>query len=139
MNALYLGTVDYKILPSYARQFDVCWIPFAPGEIARTTSPLKLFEYFALEKPVVVTSDMLECVAFKEVFRGDSVKTLSRAIDEAIKVKSSLELKMRLAQLADENDWDERARAMEFFFKPSIQTSLMSSLGLRRGLSIYLS
>ena len=73
-NVLYLGTVDYKILPAYARQFDICFIPFAPGEIARTTSPLKLFEYFALEKPVVVTSEMLECVAFKEVFSGDSAR-----------------------------------------------------------------
>ena len=115
-NALYLGTVSYKTLPSFARQFDVCWIPFVPGEIARTTSPLKLFEYFALEKPVVATSEMLECVAFKEVFRGDSAKALSHAIDEAIKVKSSHEFKMRLAQLADSNDWDERARVMELVF-----------------------
>jgi glycosyltransferase involved in cell wall biosynthesis len=118
-NVLYLGPVDYKILPSYARQFDICWIPFAPGEIARTTSPLKLFEYFALEKPVVATSEMLECVAFKEVFRGDSAKALSQAIDEAINVKSSFEFKMRLAQLADENDWDERARVMELVFAQS--------------------
>lgn len=118
-NVLCLGPVDYKVLPSYARQFDVCWIPFIPGEIARTTSPLKLFEYFALEKPVVTTSEMLECVAFKEVFTGDSAHALSQAIDEAIKVKSSLAFKTRLARLADENDWDERARVMELVFAQS--------------------
>ena len=47
-NVLYLGPVGYGVLPAYARQFDVCFIPFARGEIAHTTSPLKLFEYFAL-------------------------------------------------------------------------------------------
>ena len=116
-NVLYLGTVDYKILPAYARQFDVCFIPFAPGEIARTTSPLKLFEYFALEKPVVVTSEMLECVTFKEVFSGGSPRALSQAIDAAIHVRNDASFKARLALLADENDWDDRVRAMEVIFK----------------------
>jgi len=115
-NVLHLGTVDYKILPAYARQFDVCLIPFAPGEIARTTSPLKLFEYFALEKPVVVTTEMLECVAFPEVFHGDSPRALSRVIDEAIGAKSNPAFKRQLARLADENDWSERAYLLERLF-----------------------
>ncbi|WON72809.1 methyltransferase [Nitrosospira sp. Is2] len=116
-NLLYLGTVDYRVLPAYARQFDICFIPFAPGEIARTTSPLKLFEYFALEKPVVVTSEMLECVAYSEVFSGNSPAALSRAIDAAIHVKNDASFKTRLALLADENNWNERARALEIIFE----------------------
>ncbi|PXX46631.1 methyltransferase [Undibacterium pigrum] len=116
-NLLYMGTVDYQILPAYARQFDVCFIPFAPGEIARTTSPLKLFEYFALEKPVVVTRDMEECVAFEEVFSGNSVEALSDALDAAFVVKDDPAFTQRLAQLADANDWDCRARAMEKAFE----------------------
>lgn len=115
-NVLYLGTIDYQVLPAYARQFDVCFIPFAPGEIARTTSPLKLFEYFALEKPVVVTSEMLECVAHPEVFSGSNAEELSMAIDQAISVKSDPVMARRMAQLADENDWDNRARALEVVF-----------------------
>ncbi len=115
-NVLYLGTVDYKILPAYAMQFDVCFIPFKPGEIAKTTSPLKLFEYFALEKPVVVTSEMLECIHYSEVFSGDSGEALSIAIDRAVAVKDHKDFKKRMAQLADENDWDQRARAMEVCF-----------------------
>lgn len=115
-NLIYLGEVDYQILPAYARLFDVCFIPFAPGDIARATSPLKLFEYFALEKPVVVTSDMFECVAFEEVFSGDSAKALSEAIDQAIGVKLNPEYKLRLRQLAIDNDWTERAKAMEVIF-----------------------
>jgi glycosyltransferase involved in cell wall biosynthesis len=115
-NLLYLGAVEYRVLPAYARQFDVCFIPFAPGEIARTTSPLQLFESFALEKPVVVTSDLLECVDFQEVFNGDSVETISDALNRALSVKDDPEFKARLAGLADQNDWNERVRAMEVVF-----------------------
>lgn len=111
-NVLYLGTVDYRVLPAYARLFDVCFIPFEPGEIARTTSPLKLFEYFALEKPVVVTADMVECVAHSEVFCGGSVAELASAIDAALAVKDCAQHRARLRQLADENDWDRRAETL---------------------------
>lgn len=116
-NLLYLGTVDYKVLPAYAMKFDVCFIPFAPSEIARTTSPLKLFEYFALEKPVVVTSEMLECVAFEEVLSGDSTESLIAAIDSAMLLKDDHLFRDRLARLADQNDWDQRAKAMESVFQ----------------------
>jgi len=115
-NTLYLGTIDYNVLPAYARKFDVCFIPFAPGEIAHTTSPLKLFEYFALEKPVVVTSFMDECIAFDEVFHGDSVQLLSDSIDRAIMVKDNVSYKAALAQLAEQNSWAERAKRFESIF-----------------------
>jgi polysaccharide pyruvyl transferase CsaB len=116
-NILYLGTVDYKILPAYADKFDICFIPFEPGEIAHTTSPLKLFEYFALEKPVVTTSFMNECIAFEEVFHGDTVETLSRAIDKAFSTKDNPTYKTQLAHLADQNSWIERAKNLEFLFE----------------------
>jgi polysaccharide pyruvyl transferase CsaB len=115
-NVLYLGIVEYKVLPAYASLFDVCFIPFEPGEIARTTSPLKLFEYFALEKPVVVTSEMLECVAYPEVLRGDSAEAFSSAIDEAVARAQDAAFQERLKKLADENDWDNRAAVMERVF-----------------------
>ncbi|MFM4797853.1 polysaccharide pyruvyl transferase family protein [Aeromonas caviae] len=116
-NVLYLGSIDYKILPTYALKFDVCFIPFAIGEIARTTSPLKLFEYFALEKPVVVTSEMYECVAFKEVLHSDSADGFSREIDKAISLKDDPVFKKRMSELADMNDWDARAAAFAITFE----------------------
>lgn len=112
-NVLYLGTVDYTVLPAYAKLFDICFIPFKPGDIAKTTSPLKLFEYFALEKPVVVTSVMDECTAYPEVFRGGSVQELNEAINAAILVKDHEPFKLRLKELADKNDWIQRALAYE--------------------------
>ena len=122
MNVFHIDRVEYDDLPTYAAQFDICIIPFRSGKIARATSPVKLFEFFALEKPVVVTSGMVECTAFPEIFVGDSARNLSIAIDEALKVKDDTAFKQRLAQLADENSWAERARVLSSVFKePSLR------------------
>jgi hypothetical protein len=115
-NLLWLGPVGYKVLPSYGETFSVAIIPFEPGDIARTTSPLKLFEYFALGKPVVVTADMQECTAFSEVLPADSAATFSFRIDEAMKLSGDPGFSAHLKRLAEENDWMARARAMEIVF-----------------------
>lgn len=107
-NVLYLGPVDYKNLPYHARLFDVCFIPFVMGDIARATSPLKLFEYFALEKPVVVTGDMQECVVYEEVFSGSNAMQFAQAIEKALDVRKDPDFKQRLRHLADANTWDIR-------------------------------
>jgi len=110
-NVLYVGAVDYVDLPLYARYFDVCFIPFSPGKIARSTSPLKLFEYFALEKPVVVTSDMRECIMFSEVLSGFDVPSFLEALDKAFAMCNDKAFCERLRSLADNNSWDIRAEA----------------------------
>jgi hypothetical protein len=108
---LYLGAVAYDILPAYAMRFDVCFIPFSPGPIAQATSPLKLFEFFALGKPVVVTADMQECTAFPEVFSGADVSTLVKAIEEAFAVGEHSDYREAVLRLAIANTWDVRAEA----------------------------
>lgn len=108
-NVHYAGTVEYSILPAYAQTFDICFIPFLPGAVARSTSPLKLFEYFALEKPVVVTADMAECVSFPEVFSGSDAVSLVEAIQKAMLVRGDDAFKTRLRDLASNNSWAVRA------------------------------
>lgn len=108
-NVLYLGAVNYADLPAYARLFDACFIPFKPGDVARSTSPLKLYEYFALEKPVVVTADMNECTAYPEVFAGSNAAELIAVIDQALATCDDQGYRARLRALADQNSWNVRA------------------------------
>lgn len=54
-NLLWLGRRPSVDVPRYIRSFDVCLIPFEGGSVAMTTNPVKIFEYFALGKPVVST------------------------------------------------------------------------------------
>ena len=119
-NVTMTGLVPYADLPAVLHAADVLLIPYARTAATEAVFPLKLFEYFALEKPVVVTSDMRECVAFPEVFHGDSAAALSEAIDRAARVKDDEAFRQRLRELADENDWIERARVMAAAFAPSL-------------------
>lgn len=109
-NLLYLGAVQYDELPSYADLFDVCFIPFIKGEIARATSPLKLFEYFALGKPVIVTSDMFECTEFEEVFSAGDAEQFAGCIEKALYHSGDEIFASRLRSLAAANSWDVRAK-----------------------------
>lgn len=111
-NVYVLGPVNYSLLPYHAQHFDVAMIPFKPGEIARTTSPLKLFEYFALGKPVVVTDGMLECQKYEDVLVAGSAKDYSRRIDDALKLAGDAGFMARCCHQAEANTWDVRARTL---------------------------
>lgn len=116
-NFIWLGPVDYRILPAYAKEFDVAIIPFAHSDVARTTSPLKLFEYFAMEVPVVVTSSMDECCAYDVVLSAENAQEYVQAIDKAFELRDDSGYRRSMAALADQNDWIVRAQSMEAVFK----------------------
>ena len=116
-NLMLTGPINYELLPAYAKMFDICIIPFEPGEIARTTSPLKLFEYFALQKPIIVSSYMDECTIYEEVLSASNAEEFSDMIDVAIKMKDNPHLLAKLADLANSNSWTERAKIYENLFK----------------------
>jgi glycosyltransferase involved in cell wall biosynthesis len=117
-NIHFLGAVDYKILPRYAGFFDVCTIPFVINEITQATSPLKLFEYMALGKPII-TTDMKECRKYKSVMIGHDYEEFLASIDKGIKMdriddKEYFEL---LKKEALENTWESKAKTILDFIE----------------------
>ncbi len=114
-NVYWTGRIEYAVLPAYVRYYTIGWIPFKPGSIAKTTSPLKLFEYFASGKPAVVSSEMLECTQFPEVFSGDGTVGLKQAIEQALEKSTDEVFKKQLMELALEHTWENRARTLEQF------------------------
>lgn len=111
-NIYFLGPKSYDTLPNYAAKFDVCTIPFLINNITQATSPLKLFEYMALEKPIVTTA-MTECKKYKSVMIADNAKEFIDLVDKAINLKNAdkhssyFEL---LHQEALENTWEAKAK-----------------------------
>lgn len=110
-NVHYAGPVGYDELPAWARVFDVSWIPFAPGDVAAATSPLKLFEYLALGTPTVVTSAMSECVQVGDVDHGADAAGLVEALRRAAARVGDADLRVRLQARAAEHSWQVRAKA----------------------------
>ncbi len=54
-NVHWLGPVPHAELPQHVAAMDVCLIPFRATPLTRGVNPNKLYEYFALGKPVVST------------------------------------------------------------------------------------
>lgn len=117
-NVSWIGPVDYELLPFYMRHFDVGLIPFRPGEIARTTSPLKLYEYFAAGLPVAVTEDLDEARGYPFVFSGGDATGMAAAIDAALAARSQPDCADQLAALASAHAWSARAGAISRFLDP---------------------
>ncbi len=52
-NVHWLGFKKKEEIPDYIRKFDVCINPFKVDAVSRSVSPLKVYEYLAMKKPVV--------------------------------------------------------------------------------------
>ena len=110
-NVYYLGTKDYKILKNYSNKFNVCIIPFLINDITKATSPLKIFEYMALGKPVVTTA-MDECKKYKSVLIAHNEGEFIELIDKGINLdkKENKEYFETLDKEALENTWRNKTR-----------------------------
>lgn len=108
-NVHYLGIVDYKDLCSYAYWMDVLTIPFLLNDITESTSPVKLFEYMALGKPIV-TTDMRECRKYESVMIGKSHEEFLELIDKALKLDKEDPYFGLLKKEALENTWEMKAK-----------------------------
>ncbi|MDE0232234.1 MAG: polysaccharide pyruvyl transferase family protein [bacterium] len=110
-NVEWIAAQPYGDLPRWLQCFDVAMIPFAVNEITRSTSPLKLFEYFAGGKPVVC-SEMPEVVAFPEVRSYSDAAGMSGALDLALADSKNPEIRDTLRRRGEENSWLARARTV---------------------------
>ena len=111
-NVYILGRKDYSILPEYGVWFDCAVIPFKLGEIAKATSPVKLFEYMALKKPVVCTKDLIECYNYEGVLISQDHEDFIKKIDEAINISKDENIKNKLLMQAQMQSWKEKVNTI---------------------------
>lgn len=110
-NVHYLGKKDYNELPKYLHCFDICIIPFVINEITLSTSPVKVFEYMAAQKPIV-TTDLPECRKYKSILIGKNDKQFIRKIEIAeSKINDSKYMKL-LTKEAKQNDWKNKFNSL---------------------------
>lgn len=120
-NIHFMGARDYSILQNYASKMDVLTIPFLINDITRATSPVKLFEYMALNKPIV-TTDMDECRKYESVFIGHSHEEFIEKLEEALQAGKSEEYQKLLEKEALENTWKEKAKIILEMLRENEQT-----------------
>lgn len=114
-NVHFLGSRNYSVLKNYADKFSVCTIPFIINSITEATSPVKLFEYMALGKPIV-TTDMNECRKYKSVMIAHDSEEYIKLIDKAVVMNNQKEENAEYFKLlndeAKENDWSKKTEAI---------------------------
>jgi len=107
-NVHFLGPKEYQKLPEYSYWFDVATIPFKLGDIAKSTSPVKLFEYMAMGLPTVCTNDLNECRGYDYVYMSKDKDQYISNLLKAVKAKSETDASKSLKVSAERNTWQAR-------------------------------
>ncbi len=110
-NIYFMGPRDYKVLKNYAKKCDILTIPFKINDITRATSPVKVFEYMALHKPIV-TTDMNECRKYESILIGRDHDDFIKKLDCAAELSKKDGYIALLDKEARENDWSMKAKAI---------------------------
>ncbi|HET7588353.1 MAG TPA: glycosyltransferase [Gammaproteobacteria bacterium] len=112
-NVHILPPVDYSQIAGYGARFNVALIPFLVNSLTEAVSPIKLFEYLALGKPVVST-------AITESRKYDCVYVSGRdgfcsAIDQAVATENDAASVRARRATADANTWRARVDVLRHF------------------------
>ncbi len=113
-NVHYIEAVDYNILPDYSKFFNISMIPFVINDITKSTSPVKLFEYMALGKPIV-TTNLPECRKYKSPLISKNHDEFIENIKKAILLENDCEYISKLKNEGNHNTWKQRAIDMKNF------------------------
>lgn len=108
-NVELLGPHPVTMLPKFLKEMDVCIIPFAKNEFNRSVYPLKVNEYLAAGKPVVMT-DFAELPEFFGVtLTATSPTEFAESITLAIASDSDEHRALR-RDFAQYHSWTHRAK-----------------------------
>lgn len=80
-NIYFLGQKPQFELPAYLAHSDIALLPFMNCEIGKYVSPLKIFEYIAMGKPVLATP-LDDITGYPNVFSSDDKEEWAKAVTE---------------------------------------------------------
>lgn len=117
-NVHYLGHQPFEKLPSLLNGLDILLIPYILNEMTRFISPIKLYEYLAVGKPIISTN-MPEVSAFKGLVRiAENAQEFINHIQQALTSDTQAEQIAR-RNLARQHSWDNR---LEIILKTITET-----------------
>lgn len=122
-NVYYIGARPYQQLNKYAVFYDIAILPFIINDITLSVSPVKIFEYMALEKPVV-TYALPECKKYKSCLCADTQDEFMKCIDNAIGLRNNTQYLELLKKDALNNTWKSiTQKTVDMVKKHSVQSN----------------
>ncbi|HEY9724293.1 MAG TPA: glycosyltransferase [Oscillatoriaceae cyanobacterium] len=118
-NVHMLGLLPREELPALLKGLDVALIPFARTPQTRAIYPLKLNEYLAAGKPVVLTpfADLREFTGLVAIAEG--AEAFAAAIADEL-AHDSIERRWSRVRLARTNTWAARAAQMTYLINQTL-------------------
>ena len=107
-NVRFLGLKPQGDLPAYYAASDACLIPFTPGPVVDAVSPLKVFEYLSMRRPVVATP-MPELAGLPHVFTAADAAATVAAVERACATPVPTDA---IEAFLGRNTWAVRAEAL---------------------------
>jgi glycosyltransferase involved in cell wall biosynthesis len=119
------GKKDYRQIPALIAAADICLLPAYPEEkIMQDIVPIKLYEYMAMEKPVIATR--LPGVV-KEFGESNGIVYVNRPEDvipkalELVESGGLRELGLKAREFAAKNSWQHIADEFELILNKAIE------------------
>jgi glycosyltransferase involved in cell wall biosynthesis len=103
-NLFFLGLKPQRALPAYLAQADVAIIPWKVSPVTQATSPLKVYEYIAMRKPVVAP-DLLPLYGLPGVFPTPNQDAFIRMVGQARGIEVP---EQDIADFISANNWQAR-------------------------------
>ena len=114
-NIRFMGAVPYADLPGHVCHFDLCILPYVVDETTHNINPLKLKEYLATGKPVIV-SPLPEAIALAEYLTLAGPAEFSTAVAAALAAiepeapAKPIHLRTGLEDFLRSESWEAKAR-----------------------------
>lgn len=122
-NLHFLGGRDYSELPSYAKAFDVCMMPFAKNEATEFINPTKALEYMATGTPIVSTDVEDVVLQFSEVVTiAESHEEFIAGCEQRLAQPNARRIQAGLT-LAKNNSWESIVAQLERHVEDVLETT----------------
>ncbi len=108
-NIKFVGSKSYTEVPYIMSTFDVCIMPFIVNDLVKSVNPVKIYEYLAMDKPVL-TIEYPEILKFeKYVYLYKSYEEFESQLKKALNAGSNNDR----VEFAFANSWYSRVKEME--------------------------
>jgi len=117
-NVRFLPPCPHEQVPAIVNAFDVCVIPYRITPYTQALSPIKLYEYLAMAKPVVATRLPYVEREARNVHIADSAQQFLAALKQALGRPPSAERKTQWRAAAESHSWERQVDAVEELLAP---------------------
>lgn len=111
-NVYFLGPKPFADLKYYANNFKVAMIPFIISDLTNAVSPVKFFEYMALNLPVISTGIYEMNQYDTPILRIVNENNIINEVDDLLLLKKSV-IKKETDIIAKKNTWLKRIEKVE--------------------------